>query len=189
MARTKLPLSEVFAEIGMDTCCLLLEESAHLEPLARRFTDEFPRLPKRERDPVGAAQCVADMELDVGGFRNLLVKLYSRHQSSLAKIKQAARIGDVTDTSLTIAVEGKADSSDERRAHLEKQGVIDSPKVGTNIDLSQTWNQQNNFGLPAFEQTVTDLEEKMRARALGPAKQEFIDAEFEAVDEREKQNA
>lgn len=185
--RQKLPLSEVFEEIGMDTCIRLLAEVGHLEPLAKRFNTEFPRLAKRNRDPVGAAQCVTDMQLDTGLFRNLLVKLHSRHQASLAKIKQASRIGEVTDSSLNVAIAAPPDSFDERRSHLEKQGVIDSQKTGVNIDLSQTYQQQNNFGLPAFEDTVTQLEDKMRA--LNPATQEFIDAEFETVDEREKQPA
>jgi hypothetical protein len=171
----------------MDTCIQLLAEVGHLESLARRFNDEFPRLPKRDRNAGGAARMIVEKQLDVNMFGNLVVRLHQRHQQKLAKIKQASRIGDVTDTSLQVAIEGKPDSSDERRAHLEKLSVLDSPKVGTNIDLSRTYQQQNNFGLPAFEDTVTQLEDKMRA--LNPGTENFIDAEFETVDEREKQTA
>lgn len=183
MARTKLPLSQLFEQIGLDTCVLLLKESAHLEPLAKVFIEQFARVPKRKRDPVNAAQLVVDQGLDVGLFRNLLVKVHSRHQQSLARVVQAARIGEVTSASLEVAINA-ADSFDERRVHMEKQGVIDSQKTGVNLEFNQNLLQQN-FGMPTFENTVTELEDKMRA--LSPATQEFVDAEFEV--EREKMPA
>lgn len=180
MPRTKLPLSEVFDQIGMETCVLLLKESAHLEPLARRFCQEFPRLPKRKRDAIGAAQIVSDYGLDINLFRNLLVKLYSRHQQSLARIKQAAQIGELTDVSMSASIIPA--NFEERKPHLVKHGVIDSDK-GVNIDMSQTYQQQNNYGMPSFEQSVIDIEDKMRA--LNPASQEFVDGEL--VNERESE--
>lgn len=180
--KTKPPLSEVFSEIGMDVCVLLLGEVGHLEPLAKRFNDEFPSLPKRERNAFGAARMIVAKNLDTGQFGNLLVRLHSRHQQRLAKIRQAGKIVDVTDKSLDTAIAGGPDTFDERRVHMEKQGVVDSAKAGTSIDLSRTYQQQNNFGLPAFEQTVTDIEERMRA--LPPASQQFVDAEV--VDKREE---
>lgn len=182
MPRQKLPLSEVFEQIGMDTCILLCKESAHLEPLAKRFCDEFPRLPKRKRDPIGAAQVVSDYGLDINMFRNMLVKLYSRHMQSLARITQASKIGELTTVSVE-AAEVPA-NFEERRPHLIKHGVIDSEKGMINIDQSQTFQQQNNFGMPSFESTVTELEDKMRA--LNPATQEYVDTEFSVVPEREK---
>lgn len=168
----------------MDTCVLLMKENAHLEPLARRFDDEFHRLPKRQRNPRGAAQVVVDYGLDVNLVRNLLVKLYSRHMQSLARVKQASRIGEVTDSSLDVAIGKGTDTFDERRVHLEKQGVIDSQRAGVNVEFNQQFNQQN-FGLPSFETTVTNLEDKMRERqALNPARQEFVEAEFETAKEK-----
>lgn len=180
--RARPPLSEVFDEIGLDVCVQLLAEVGHLQPLAARFNDEFPALPKRERTSIGAARMIADKRLDVGAFGNLLVRLHADHMRRLAKIRQAGKIIDVTDKSLATAIAGGPDTFDERRVHMEKQGVVDSAKTGTSIDLSRTYQQQNNFGLPAFEQTVTDIEERMRA--LPPAATQFVDAEV--VDEREE---
>lgn len=182
--KAKPPLSEVFDEIGMDICIQLLGEVGNLEPLAARFNTEFPELPKRERNAVGAARMIVAKKLDTGLFGNLLVKLHSRHQQRLAKIRQAGKIVDVTEKSLDTAIAGGPDTFDERRVHMEKQGVVDSAKVGVNIDASRTWNQQNNIGLPAFEDTVNRLEDGMRA--LNPATQEFVDGQLITEDERDQ---
>lgn len=182
MPKQKLPLSEVFEQIGMDTCVLLMKESAHLEPLARRFDDEFHRLPKRQRNPRNAAQVVVDYGLDVNAVRNLLVKLYSRHMQSLARVKQASMIGEITDVSMEAST--KEANFEERKPHMIKHGIIDSEKTGINLELNQQFNQQN-FGLPSFENTITRLEDKMRERqALNPATQPFVDAEFETAKEK-----
>jgi hypothetical protein len=177
----KLPLAEVFEEIGMDTCIRLLAEVRNTEALAMRFCDEFPKLRKTRRNPIGAAHLMTDLGLDTHAVRNLLVRLHQRHQRSLAQIKQAINIGALTEVSL--AASSKEENFEERKPHLEKAGIIDSPRSGTNIAINSGNQMNNSFGLPSFESQAIDLEERMKA--LGPAETEWVDAEYSDVREKE----
>lgn len=169
------PLSELFEQIGIEDCQRLLAEYAHLEPLARRFTDEFPRLPKRKRDAAHAGSLVAEMGLDINLFRNLLVKLYSRHHQALAKVKQAAKISEITDVSLKASE--IPTNFDERKAHLIRGDVIDSDRAGgINVNTNVGVAVQHQ-GLPSFEQDIMQLEERMRGQ-LSAAQQEYVDTEL-----------
>lgn len=170
---TKFPLADIFDQIGLPDCVRLLEEASRYEPLARRFSDEWYHR-KGKRNSAAAARMVHELDLDVGLFKNLLVRLYTQQQRSLARIKQAAQIPDLTDTSLDAA--NIITNREERVAHLQTSGVLDTPKGGINIETNVGVQMQNN-ALPSFEESIMQVEERMRQQ-LPAATQQFVDAEI-----------
>lgn len=157
---TKFPLADIFDQIGLPDCVRLLEEASRYEPLARRFSDEWYHR-RGKRNSAAAARMVHELDLDVGLFRNLLVRLYEQHMRGVARIKQAAKIPEMTQTSVDEAIQPK--NFDERVRHLEKSQIFESPKTGgvnvqTNLGI-----MMNQAALPTFEQDIMQIEEKMRA--------------------------
>ena len=175
---TKFPLADIFDQIGLPDCVRLLEEASRYEPLARRFTDEW-RHRKGKRNSASAARMIHELDLDVGLFKNLLVRLYTQQQRSLARIKQAAEIPNLTDTSIEAA--NIITNREERVAHLQTSGVLDTPKGGISIETNVGVQMQNN-SLPSFEDSIMQVEERMRQ--LPPATTEFIST-AEVIEERE----
>lgn len=178
---TKYPLQDIFEAIGLENCVQLIEEAQNYEAMAMRFCDEWRQLRGRQRSVAGAARMVAEMKVDVGMFKNFLVRIYENQRRSIARIKSAAAISEITEVSVNQAQVPDPKNFDERKAHLEKAQILDAPRpmsIETKVGI-QVQNQ-----MPSFESSVMELEEKMRGQ-LPAASKDFIEGEI--VNEKEKE--
>jgi hypothetical protein len=176
---TTFPLADLFETVGMELTCRLMEEVQHLEPLAARFCEEFPQLPKRRRNPAGAARMIQDQGLEVRLFKDLLVASYSHHMKRLAQLKQAEKIANITEVSTVAAMDTK--NFDERREHLRKADIFEKEKSGVSVNTNVgILNQPAQ--LPTFENEIMQIESKMRNQ-LPAATTDFIDVKTEKREE------